>query len=1011
MKGVTTMSPRSKLQRPARSAAAASIVSIVAVALLVVPSTPAQAATQAIDLYAVAGSTTLPNSVSVPVWGYSLTNAPVTAPGGPTIAVTEGDTVTVTLHNTLGARTALFFQGQQMPLDRTGAASGTIATPTTTTYTFTASHAGTFLYEAAPVLKTGPADTNGTGTQYQTAMGLHGALVVRPAAGGQAYDAASAYDDDAVLVLGEIDPALNLSSNPASFDMRKYVPRYSLINGRAYPATTPIATAGGHTVLLRYVNAGVTYHSMGVLGASQQVVGMDGSKLDFPRTYVAQTFGPGESADALVAVPGAAAQDTSLTVYDASQSLTNRTAAGVGGMLTTVDVTGVPADGDATGPVTSQVAFLTGSLSAHVDDAERGGSTVSTVEYFLDVVGDPGTGASMTLAAGGATRNATAPVSLPAGEHVFYVRGQDAELNWGPLSSVLVTGADAGGPTTSALALSPRVVRHDGGAVRISATADDSGSGNSDVAAAEYFLDTVGTDGEGVTMNVNQQAPVASLDGTIDQAAVNLLSEGHHLVFVHAQDAQGNWGAALDATVDVDTTLPQVTGGAGLFVSPNPTNGLVPFSNGTSSIRLNATQLKDPLSNGVQSPIAAAEMFIDTVGAIGTGVPLRAVDGSFNDPEEGGYADIPLTTVRALSNGSHTVWVRAKDAAGNWGATASTVLVVDKAGPVLTNGAASPSPTQGARSVTLTVTANDATSVAAAEFFLGTDPGVGNGTAMTVSGTGPWTASSTFDTSALPEGTVTVKARAKDAAGNWGATVNIAVPVTAPLTFSTVGNASGRIANNVYRWNGTAMVTAPVYAGPANVDGYAAVDATHVYLSFSANASLAPPTGPNFTAADEDVVSYNPSTQRYTMVFDGSGNGLGANGVNVDAVSVAGGKLYYSVNGTTRPTGVGLPAGASNDIYRFDGTTVSGTSTRVVDASQAPYTMPSSDVDGLKFLDATHFYLSFSPTNTALPGLGNVQDEDVVAYNAGRWSVYFDGTGATKGLTADNSDIDAFDLP
>ena len=39
-----------------------------------------------------------------------------------------------------------------------------------------------------------------------------------------------------------------------------------------------------------------------------------------------------------------------------------------------------------------------------------------------------------------------------------------------------------------------------------------------------------------------------------------------------------------------------------------------------------------------------------------------------------------------------------------------------------------------------------------------------------------------------------------------------------------------------------------------------------------------------------------------------------------------------------------------------------------------------------------------------------VQDEDVVYYNAGTWSVYFDGT--SKGLTASgNLDIDAFDLP
>ena len=62
-------------------------------------------------------------------------------------------------------------------------------------------------------------------------------------------------------------------------------------------------------------------------------------------------------------------------------------------------------------------------------------------------------------------------------------------------------------------------------------------------------------------------------------------------------------------------------------------------------------------------------MFIDTVGANGTGIPLTASDGVFNDTTEGGYADIPLTTVEQLSNGTHTISVHAKDAAGNWGAT------------------------------------------------------------------------------------------------------------------------------------------------------------------------------------------------------------------------------------------------------------------------------------------------------------------------------------------------------
>ncbi len=72
-------------------------------------------------------------------------------------------------------------------------------------------------------------------------MGLYGALIVRPPAAGQAYDdPATAFDDEAVLVLSEIDPALNNSATPATFDMRKYAPRYFLINGRTHPDTAPV---------------------------------------------------------------------------------------------------------------------------------------------------------------------------------------------------------------------------------------------------------------------------------------------------------------------------------------------------------------------------------------------------------------------------------------------------------------------------------------------------------------------------------------------------------------------------------------------------------------------------------------------------------------------------------------------------------------------------------------------------------------------------------------------------
>ncbi len=89
--------------------------------------------------------------------------------------------------------------------------------------------------------------------------------------------------------------------------MRNFKPRYFLVNGKVHPQTAPIAASSGQRLLLRYVNAGIGYHSMGVLGASQRIVGVDGNRLlngttDISRTFVAETFGPGQTADAIVTV-------------------------------------------------------------------------------------------------------------------------------------------------------------------------------------------------------------------------------------------------------------------------------------------------------------------------------------------------------------------------------------------------------------------------------------------------------------------------------------------------------------------------------------------------------------------------------------------------------------------------------------------------------------------------------------------------------------------------------------
>ncbi|HQR26916.1 MAG TPA: multicopper oxidase domain-containing protein [Nocardioides sp.] len=978
-----------------RATAALTATGLALLGTVLLPTAPASAATVSVDLYAVAGSTTLPGGQTVDVLGYATASGgTVNAPGGPVLEADEGDTVEVTLHNELAVTTALVFQGQPLQPDLTGVAAGG-----TKTYSFTASHAGTYLYEAglAP------------NTQYQTAMGLHGALVVHPAAAGQAYDAAgTAYDTDAVLVLSEIDPALNAAK--ASFDLRKFNPQYTLVNGKAYPDTTAIAATGGQRVLLRYVNAGVQYHSMGVLGAGQTVVALDGSPLDQARHYTAETIGPGQTADAIVVAPDQAETDRSLVVYDASGLLHNSNTGGLGGMVTEIPVAGSgPAANDTAGPVAGAVAYNGTDLTATVDDSQRGGGTVAEAEYYVDDLTTPA--GSMAAADGAfdtATEDVTAPVSLGSGQHVLYVRGRDSGGTWGTFSSVLVTGADSGGPSTLAPVLTPRVT-NGSGAVAVSATGDDSASGNSAIQAAELFIDTQGPDGSGTTMVVNQSAPIASLDATIPAGTVAALAEGSHVIWIHAQDAQGNWGAAITANLVVDTTGPDTSGA---LVEPTPNNGTIPFNSTIAAVRVSVPTMTDPVSGSVNSTITKAELFIDTVGGNGTGVPLIASDGLFNDASEGGYTDIPLATVRALANGPHTLYVHAKDEAGNWGASATATLLVDKTAPTLSAVTVSPSPTQGAATLTLSATVTDAwTGPVAAEWFVGTDPGAGNGTAVSgvsSSGSGPYALTGSLDVSNLSEGSYTLRVRVRDQAGNWSTATNVALTVTGPVFYSTRGNSTppgaGGTADDadIYGWNGAAHArvfdaSAAGLPNGANVDGYDRVDNTHFYLSFDGNV-VVPGIG---TVQDEDVVYNNAGT--WSVWFDGTARGLTANNQDLDALSVVGGDLYFSTVGNTNPPGV-TGAADNSDVYLWNGTAFS----RVVDAT-AIGLPAATNVDGLVWQDATHQYLSFEPDTTAVPGLGNVQDEDVVHRGGTTWAVYFNGTG--HGLTTANLDVDAFDLP
>ena len=552
--------------------------------------------------------------------------------------------------------------------------------------------------------------------------------------------------------------------------------------------------------MLRYVNAGAKHHSMAVLGLRQVFVAKDGSTLPtLNHDVAAETLAPGQTGDAIVTIPATTANASRFAVYDASLALHNSNAAGFGGMLTFVTATGsttVP------GPAVTALT-LTGSpqrtLAATI--TASAGRNVTTWQYWIDS-GAPTT----TLVANSPTVNVTTIIPVqPTGNHNLYVRGQDNANptgTWGAIRS-LSFSVDTTGPVTSGLTLTPNPSR---GTISVAlhATGSDTTTGGSNVVAAEYFRGTTPPDNtRGTAMTVNVAAPVASLDATIACTVSAPCTAG--AINVRSRDALGNWGAFATITLNV------VTGGpvtSGVTAAPNPNNGALPLNSSQPVVRVSATMT----STG--STVSGAEGFIDTPPANVSvrGFPFVPQDGLWNSATEIGTSDIPLATVNALSVGSHTIYVRGKDAAGNWGTTSTTILVIDKTAPTIGSATLSAATIAFGTPVTLNVAASDVgTGVTGGQYWIdGTATPPANPTAF--SGT-----NATINTSALGVGVHTLYVRMRDAAGNWS-TVSSVTLTLRPLA---VNDARTITANNTATQTSNANAAAGVLANDLPAGGTA----------------------------------------------------------------------------------------------------------------------------------------------------------------------------------------------
>ena len=228
------------------------------------------------------------------------------------------------------------------------------------------------------------------------------------------------------------------------------------------------------------------------------------------------------------------------------------------------------------------------------------------------------------------------------------------------------------GPLTSNVTLSPDLTNGSAD-VALNAVIDDATTGGSNVDAAEYFIDTAGAEGSGVAMTGAFDSPTVSVSAAISPDVLAGLASGSHTFYVHGHDTTGSWGPMGTADLVIDRDGPSTSQVA---AAPNPTAG-------SGSVTLTATAADPPNGNASPSNVAAAEWFEGPDPGAGNGSAMQAADGAFDGPTENLTAAIGVS---GWTTGDHTLLVRAKDAAGNWGPLTTATLTVQASDIVFADG-------------------------------------------------------------------------------------------------------------------------------------------------------------------------------------------------------------------------------------------------------------------------------------------------------------------------------------
>ncbi len=383
---------------------------------------------------------------------------------------------------------------------------------------------------------------------------------------------------------------------------------------------------------------------------------------------------------------------------------------------------GQPSSGDITPPTVSILSPASGAVLT---------SATTVTANASDNVGVVGVQFRLDGTALG-SEDTAAPYSVPwdvstatSGAHTVSAVARDAAGNTRVASaSVTVTGPDLTQPTVSIS--SPSGGASVAGTVTVTASASD----NVGVAGVQFLLD-------GASLGSEDTASPWSVSWNTGG-----VPNGSHTVSAVARDAAGNSRTSSTISVNVnnaDTTQPNVS--------------------------LTAPATGSEISGSVSLSATAS----DNVGV--AGVTFR-VDGAVVGSEDTSSPYGVLWDTTGVVNGSHSLTATARDAAGNTRVSSSVSVQVDN-GDTVQPTVSLVAPSSGASlggTITLSASASDNVGVVGVQFT------VDGGNAGSEDLSAPW--STTFDTTQTANGTHTVSAVARDAAGNRRIAPSVTISIT-----------------------------------------------------------------------------------------------------------------------------------------------------------------------------------------------------------------------------------------